>query len=278
MELRDDFELTQQEIYPEELLNKKQEAAQEAKLDMSYAGLRVAVEHIDQLSNEEYALERRKGFGASDSSVILGVNPFKTLQELIKEKASDTLSEEEKKIGELSSVRKGLDLEPLIIKKHQEYFGYPVMKPVDMYRSEEHPYLVINFDGVAGEPEGYFPVEIKVATYRGIKHYNPTKAIFNEFEGFQEPQKDITRNNLSIESKAAHYGIPVYYYTQLQQQMFGTGAMTGLLSVLFETDWTVHTFLVHRDDRVITELIVKGFQAWKQVVALNPEREIIYES
>lgn len=263
-------------VYPEKLLSEAQSDTQDAALDLNYANLVVDVPNIGSLPNEEYALIRRKGLGGSDASVVLGVNPFKTRLELIKEKASDTLSEEEKAIGSLVAVRKGLDLEPLIIEKHKKYFGYEVYKPVDMYRHKLYPYLALNYDGVAGQPEHYFPVEIKVATAKGERHYNTMLEMFNEREGFKPTQPDISASNNSIATKAAHYGIPPYYYTQLQQEIMGTGAMFGYLSVLFDSDWSFHTFFVHRDEATINAIITEGYKVWQQVIALNPERGNVY--
>ena len=96
------------------------EAKQEVPLDVSGLPIKVILENIGALPNEMYALVRRNGFGASDSSVLLGVNPYKNINELIKEKATMTISEEEKEIGTKVAVRKGNDLEPLIITKYEK--------------------------------------------------------------------------------------------------------------------------------------------------------------
>ena len=54
-----------------------------------------------------------------------------------------------------------------------------------MYVFKDYPYLKMNFDGVNIENERPFPVEIKVATFYGQKHYDPSKAIFSEFVVFE---------------------------------------------------------------------------------------------
>lgn len=79
--------------------------------------------------------------------------------------------------------------------------------------------------------------------------------------------------NISIEQKAALYGIPPYYYTQLQQQIFGldqaNGNKTpfGYLSVLFDSLWEVFTFFVWRDQKVINQLIVEDTKTWNTIEA-----------
>lgn len=246
---------------------------QELPLDVSGLPIKIYLENVSALPNELYALVRRNGFGASDSSVILGVNPYNKIQDLIKEKATNTISEEEKEIGTKVAVRKGNDLEPLIISKYESYFGTKTIKPVDMYVFKEYPYLKINFDGITHTSNNApFPVEIKVATQWGEKHYNPAKAIFNEGVGYAPIPEDVSGRNWSLETKAAHYGIPPYYYTQVQQEMMGCNAPYGHLCVMFDRSWLVHVFHIWKDIRVQNDLIVWGYKYWEQVKMLRQSK------
>ena len=260
--------------YKEELLSAKETQAQEANLDMGYAGWKVTVPNIDELPNEQYAMLRRGGFGGSDSSILLGVNPYTTITELIEEKARDYLTEEEKAVGNETAVRKGRDLEPLIISKFERYFGLKTVKPKDMYRCVEHPYLTMNFDGITGNPDAYLPVEIKVVTAKGERHYNPRKAIYIEGRGFHNLPEDVSQHNISIQNKAAHYGIPPYYYTQLQQEIMASGAHYGYLNTLYDSSWIMHTYFVWRDDKVIRDIVIQGYRNWQRVIAKNPARAL----
>ena len=246
--------------------------AQEIDLDITGLPIEVDVDNIQALPNETYAILRRNGFGGSDSSILLGVNPYKTLPDLIKEKASKELSEEEKEIGMKVAVRKGNDLEPLVIKKYMEFMGARVIKPTDMYVFKDYPYLKMNFDGVNIENEKPFPVEIKVATSYGQKNYNPAKAIFNEFVGFAPLPQNISNTNNSIETKAAHYGIPKYYYTQLQQEMMACDADYGHIAVIFDKDWTVHIWHVWKDEAVQNQIKLQAYKAWQEVVKLRLQK------
>jgi hypothetical protein len=212
---------------------------------------------------------RRNGFCGSDSSILLGVNPFKTLPELIKEKLSTTISAEERAIGELTAVRKGRDLEPLIIQKFEQYFQQDTFKPSDMYKFRDYPYLKVNYDGVTGKPGAYVPAEIKVVTVKGERHYNPAKTIFDEINGFKPLPENPTGHNWSIETKAGYYGIPPYYYTQLQQEMMGLEAEYGYLSVLFEKDWRFYTFLIWKDPAVWNDIVIQGYKAWEKIEMLR---------
>lgn len=260
--------------YKEELLSQKESLAQEASLDMSYAGWKVAVANIAALENEEYAIKRREGLGGSDASVVLGVNPYKTVDDLVQEKARDTLTAEEKAIGNKTAVRKGRDLEPLIIKKWGDYFNMPIYKPVDMYYCEEFPYLRMNFDGITGKANAYIPVEIKVVTAAGQRHYNISKAIFDDATMLMKPiPEDITQTNNSIAFKAAHYGVPPYYYTQIQQEMMASGAPYGYIATLHDTSWTFYTYFIHRDIKVQNAIITEGWKTWNKVCEINPARK-----
>lgn len=236
------------------------------RLDITNYPLEIVVQNIDQFVNEDYALLRKNGLGTSDASALLGVNPFTSREELIAEKVRNYITEEEKGIGDLTNVRKGRDLEPLIIQKHEKYMSSTIIKPIDMYRHKEFPYLTINFDGVTGTPEQYIPDEIKVVTMYGEKYYDRTKAFFNEKTGFTQILEDPSQHNWSIETKAAYYGIPPYYYTQLQQQILGLNAPFGYLSVLFDKSWDLYSFYIWRDDKVISALITEGYKVWQKIL------------
>lgn len=263
------------------------------RLDLSNLPIEVAVKNASSLPAEEFAKIRRNGFGGSDSSILLGVNPFKTLQELIVQKASKELSEEEKAVGELAAVRKGNDLEPLIIQKSSKVLDCKILKPDDMYRFKEFPYLTMNFDGVAQLPKGhkyakytnhhgYMPDEIKVATIKGQRHYNPALAIYSElrlYNGIDSEQPELLPLNEEqlkawpIEKKAEYYGIPQYYYTQIQQEMMALDAEAGFVSALFEVDWHLHIWLIHKDPVVWNALKIQGFKADMEVAKLKERQE-----
>ena len=257
----------------------KQIANEEVReIDLKRVPIEIAVKDIDSVSKEDFTQLRRQGFGGSDSSVLVGVNPFNTVSDLIQSKLRTELSEEEKAIGKLTAVRKGNDLEPLIISKATEILKTVVFKPPHMYRFKEFPYLTMNFDGVTDlNGKQYMPVEIKVCTIRGEKHYNKFKAIFDESlpEGAQAKleQPDIAENNMSIEERAAHYGIPPYYFTQLQQEMMALDAPFGFLAVLFESDWYVRIYKVYKDPKTQHAIIMQGYKVWQKIEAIKKGRQ-----
>lgn len=266
----------------------------EGGLDLSNLPIELLTKDVDSLSAEEFTNIRRQGFGGSDSSMLLGVNPYQGEQELINSKTLPYLPDSpektaqlthEKEVGRLASVRKGNDLEPLIIKKASENLGIKIIKPSDMYRFKDYPYLTMNFDGVGQFPKkhdfafvsnhhGYAPVEIKVATIKGQRFYDITKAIYSEtrlyqgLEPWQKAMPPLTDEQLKtwdIPRKADYFGIPKYYYTQVQQEMMALDANAGFLSVLFESDWHLQIFFIQKDPYVWNALKIKGYEYWNKV-------------
>lgn len=245
-------------------------------LDLSELDIEIDIANIDQYPNEQYALLRKNGLGTSDSSIVLGVNPYTSKSDLIAEKCRNYLTDEELEVGTKSAVRKGRELEPLIIHKHSQVMERRIIKPTDMYRHKDYPFIKFNFDGVIDKLYNkngtyqYIPDEIKVVTMYGMKHYQPKKATFSEFAGWELLPPHYENENVSIEQKAAMYGIPPYYYTQLQQQIFGLNAPYGFLTVMFEKDWQIHSWFVWRDQKVINQLIMEDAKTWNIIESKRP--------
>lgn len=224
--------------------------------------LEVAQRNVASLPEEQFALARRQGFGASDASVYLGLqNKWKTAQDLVAEKLRTGYTEEEKAIGEKDVVRKGKDLEPLNLKKTEEKLQRPVYKPQHMYRIKEHPYLLVNFDGVVRTPTGeniLVPVEAKFVSMYGDKYYDFTKG----------PADWVNwADDYPTEKKAAILGVPAYYYAQVQQQILALNAPYGWLTVIRDKGWEHHMFKIPRDEPVINQIIYEGFRLWETVTA-----------
>lgn len=229
--------------------------------------LEVAVKDIQSLPNEEFAILRKDGFGASDSSVLLGVNLYKDLDTLLREKRLKFLTDEEKAIGDKPAVKKGRDLEDLILKKAEEALGIPLEKPKDMYRFKEHPALTVNFDGVGVINGAKIPVEAKLVTRWGEKYYN--KDVSPHISNLI----NMTTRHASIEGHikfmADQFGIPPYYYTQVQQQIAALGAHYGYLAVLFDHTWDFKLYKILRDGFVISKLYVVAEEHYPKIKELQ---------
>lgn len=213
----------------------------------------VKVEHIDQVSEEEYAMLRKESFGGSDSSILCGVNLYKTLNQLIKEKNCKYITDEEKEVGNKAIVRKGKDLEPIILDKAAQELGIEINKPTAMFEFKEEPILTLNYDGIAEENQVLIPIEAKLVSKYGEKYYNKDKTL----EENKEVDMKIEGDSLEahIKRKALRIGIPAYYYTQVQQEIMGLNAPYGYLAVLFDDSWTFKLYLVKADNYVQNKII-----------------------
>ena len=213
--------------------------------------LDVYIRDIQSLSEEEYALARKDTFGASDSSILCGVNLYKDMDALLKEKNCKYLTAEEKEVGKKPAVRKGRELEPLILFKAQEILGIKhLIKPNHMYMFKSVRGLTVNFDGV--DIDNVVPIEAKLVTRYGEKYYNKN---ITEEDAKKIPM-GIEGTNIveHIKRKATKFGIPAYYYTQVQQQIAGLDTDHGYLAALFDETWTFKTYYIKRDDYVINHI------------------------
>lgn len=218
--------------------------------------LDVAIEDVQSMSHEDYALVRKNYFGASDSSILCGVNLYKTLDELIKEKNTKYITKEEQEVGEKPIVKKGYDLEPIILAKAEAELGYKVHKPQDMFKWKRVNGLSINYDGIINpKDEVLVPVEAKLVSKYGEKYYN--KLI--SYEQAKNLDMGIEGADLitHIKRKALKLGIPAYYYTQVQQEIAGIDAPHGYLAAMFDDSWTFKLFYIPRDEYVINSIYRK---------------------
>ena len=211
--------------------------------------LETAVTDIQSLSHEEYALARKNYFGASDSSILCGVNLYKQMSALIEEKNTKELTKEEMEVGEKPIVRKGYDLEPFILDYAQEQLQTDIFKPKDMFAFKNVDGLSVNYDGVAEIDERLIPVEAKLVSKFGEKYYNKTITTLEARDVDMSVEGDSLEQHIT--KKALRFGIPAYYYTQVQQEIAGLNAPYGYLTARFDESWTQKTYLIKRDDYVI---------------------------
>lgn len=220
--------------------------------------LEIAVKDIQSMDKEQYALVRKDYFGASDSSILCGVNLYKTIEQLITEKNCKFLTDEEKAVGEKPIVKKGYDLEPIILDKAErelERLGKLgiLFKPKDMYKFKNVRGLSVNYDGVfLEENKKFIPVEAKLVSKYGEKYYNKDISIQEAHAIPMHIEDDDLAKH--IKRKALKFGIPAYYYTQVQQEIAGLDAPYGYLAAMFDETWTFKLFFIQRDDFVINKI------------------------
>ena len=216
-------------------------------------------------NKEAFIMLRRNSIGASDSSIILGVNPFTDTAKLIEQKCTPGITEEEMAVGEKENVRKGADLEPLILQKFEEWSGMQTYKPNAMYQLNDFPHLTVNFDGILCLENTYIPVEAKFVSPYATKYWNKSKAINMPHEGF--PVRCAGRDIMThvIES-AEMYGIPPYYYTQIQQQLLALNAPFGYLAALFDKGWELKVFKIFADVPTEQALVDISQRVWQEIL------------
>lgn len=217
--------------------------------------LKVAIPNIQSMSHEEYALARKNYLGASDSSILCGVNLYKTLDQLITEKNCKFLTKEEKEVGEKPIVKKGYDLEPIILNKAEIELGVNIFKPEDMFAFIDTDGLSVNYDGVTTISNTLIPVEAKLVSRYGEKYYNKSKTIEENKQVTMEVEGESLEQH--IKRKALKIGIPAYYYTQVQQEIAGLNSPYGYLAAMFDETWTFKIYYIPKDEYVISKIKVK---------------------
>lgn len=234
-----------------------------------YANLDIVCEDAYILAvtdNAAFNVLRKKGFGGSDSGVLLGVNKWKNLPTLIDEKVSELPTEEELAVGKNVNVRKGADLEPIILNKAASWFDAEIYKPNAMYNIHD-TVLNVNYDGIVFEDGKYIPVEAKYISPFAGKHWKWENAYNDGFITEQELTLGFYGSIIDYVNVLADlYGIPPYYLTQVQQEMLGLQAPYGYLAALNDKDWNLYMFKIYKDELIQREIIKTAEAAWKLVV------------
>ena len=218
---------------------------------------------------EAFALTRRSGIGGSEAATVLGVSKWKTLEQLIKEKCSSEITEEELEVGNKASVRKGADIEPIILDKFNEWAGVDVVKPDGMYRMKDYPALTVNFDGIYCEDNEWIPVEAKLVTQWGQKYWNTIHEAKTPADNSYHPLYAGRNIQDHIIELSKLYGVPEYYFTQVQHQLLATGAEYAWLVALFDKDWELHVFKIYKDKWTQDELVKSAEATWATIEELK---------
>jgi putative phage-type endonuclease len=105
---------------------------------------------------KDWLLERAKSIGASDSSAVLGINPWKSNVELWLEKTNpESLLAQPDNLN----MRLGRDMEPILRQLFTEETGLQVRQDNHIRYDDEYPFLSTNLDGrIVGDK---VPIELK---------------------------------------------------------------------------------------------------------------------
>ena len=182
---------------------------------------------------EDWLEYRKQGIGGSDASVVCGISRYKSPVELWLEK-TDQLPYQE--AGEAAYW--GTQLEALVRIEFTKRTGIEVNTVNQLLRSEEHPFMLANLDGVCEHPDyGTCIFEAKTASaYKAGEWDN---------------------------------AVPDEYMLQLQHYMAVTGYKGAYIAVLIGGN-TFRWKFVERDEELIAMLIKLETDFWGHVQNRTP--------
>lgn len=112
--------------------------------------------------NRQWHEQRAKGIGGSDVSVIMGVNTWRSIGDLWREKTGRKQPED---LSHKPAIMLGNAMEPVL--RNEYAYRHPdikVTEPDYMLQDVEHPWRQASLDGVLAYPDGHHEVlEIKTA-------------------------------------------------------------------------------------------------------------------
>lgn len=191
-------------------------------------------EVVCSTADERAWLEARKlGLGATDMSIVLGVNPWRSALQLFAEKVGAVEPED---LSDVEAVTWGKVLEPVVGAQYAIRTGRRYSPAGELLRSIEHPWALCTLDGwtgpARGEGPGGWPLEIK------------TTSAFNAEEWADGP--------------------PEHYHVQIQHQMLVTGSQRVTIACLLGGQRLVWCD-VDRDETTIRRIVYNGERFWRRV-------------
>ena len=179
------------------------------------------------MTREAWLRLRKTGIGGSDAGAICGLNPYSSPMKVYQEKTTEEVPETDNE-----SMRQGRDLEDYVARRFMEATGLKVRRSHQMYRSEEHPFMLANVDRlIVGQEAG---LECKTASV-----YNADK--------WKNGQ------------------IPPHYLVQCLHYMAVTGKRTWYIAVvILGNDFQYHK--IDWNEEVIQKLVAVEQVFWMQHV------------
>jgi len=175
---------------------------------------------------------RRTGIGGSDVAAVLGVSPWRTAYEVFLDKRGELPAQDESE-----PMRWGTLLEPVIRQRYADVTGSDVVTLPTTFRSERHPWMIANLDGVSRDRHRL--VEVKTA---------------RSGEDWGEPGSDE---------------VPLAYLLQVQHYMTVVPMkLTDVAVLIGGNDFRVYT--VPADPELQEMLIQAEFEFWQRVKDNDP--------
>lgn len=188
----------------------------------------------NNLSREEWLKYRTQGIGGSDVSIIAGINPFKSVYQLWREKTGQ--AEPEQTDSEYAYF--GTLLEPIVRKEFTVRTGIKVRAKHAILQSEAHPFMLADLDGVINDKGGSAIFEAKTAS--------------------------------AYKQEIWEEGIPAAYMLQIQHYMAVTGAKKTYIAALVGGN-RFYCHEIARDEEMIGKIIAMEKYFWENHVVKGIE-------
>lgn len=193
-----------------------------------------------QQGTEEWLAWRMSGITATEASIINGTNTYQSIEDLFLEKTF----QKHRHFIENDATRQGSDLEPLVRDLTNKHFAED-FHPACV-QSRKYPFLLASLDGISYDKK--IILEIKCPS-----HFYTHKKNSSYFNGWDDAEV----------SEALYHDVPDYYYTQIQHQLFITGAEQCVFASYLEGDLR---FNFIQPDKVYQQDLYKTcLKFWKKI-------------
>lgn len=181
------------------------------------------------LTREEWLRIRTRGIGGSDVSILAGINPYKSIYELWKEKTGQSEPSE----GQSEFAYFGSVLEPIVKAEFMKRTGLKVRAKNMILQSTDYPFMIADLDGIIND--------------------NGEACIFEA--------KTASEYKLSEWKK----GVPKAYVLQVQHYMAVTDAGKTHIAAIVGGNHFFH-YVIERDEELIREIIAMEKEFWERNV------------
>lgn len=198
---------------------------------MSKADFCTPIVNVTTITHDEWLRYRQSGIGGSDSSTIVGLNPYNSPYRLYLDKQGEIEAK-----ADNEAMRQGRDFEQYVADRWMEATGKKCHKNNFMWRSKKWPHMLADIDReVSGENAG---LECK------------TTSVYNKAD-------------------LAGGEVPPTYYVQCQHYMAVMGFDRMYLAVLVLNKGFYH-FVIERDNDEIEALANSEADFWAKVQKRTP--------
>ena len=196
---------------------------------------------INTADRPEWLKARRIGIGGSDAAAVLGMNPYKTAEQLLEEKLADAPDDTPPSLA----CRHGIHCESFVAELFMEATGLNVRKSNYIYRSARYPFMLANIDRAVSDPAVRHKHTGTMLHVGGLECKTTSAYNKNKFGESGAVVKDGDEGDLPF---------PMEYYIQATHYMAVTGWEKWYVAALIgnaDFRW----YKVERDEKNIRYLI-----------------------